>query len=156
MLGHQLGVAGGERAGAGARLAWPDRALPALLAGTPPAGRLAAVRLIVIPGTVLRWHRDVVRRRWPRRSRRGRSGRPAARRKAGSLVIRLARQNQSWSYRRIHGELAGPGITVAPSTVWQILNNAGIDPAPRRRDPAGPERAHGPEDARTRVTFVPR
>ena len=47
-------------------------------------------------------------------------------------MLRLARENESWGYRRIHGELAGLGITVAPSTVWQILKTAGIDPAPRR------------------------
>ena len=47
-------------------------------------------------------------------------------------MLRLARENESWGYRRIHGELAGLGITVAPSTVWKILKNAGISPAPRR------------------------
>ena len=51
------------------------------------------------------------------------------------MALRLARENESWGYRRIHGELAGLGITVAPSTVWQILKNAGIDPAPRRDGP---------------------
>ena len=51
------------------------------------------------------------------------------------MVLRLARENESWGYRRIHGELAGLGITVAPSTNWQILKNAGIDPAPRREGP---------------------
>ena len=51
------------------------------------------------------------------------------------VVLRLARENQSRGYRRIHGELAGPGITVAPSAVWRILKNAGIDPAPRRQGP---------------------
>jgi hypothetical protein len=46
------------------------------------------------------------------------------------VVLRLARENESWGYRRIHGELAGLGIIVAPSTVWQILKDAGIDPVP--------------------------
>ena len=55
------------------------------------------------------------------------------------MVLRLARENESWGYRRIHGELAGLGITVAPSTVWQILKTAGIDPAPRRNGPGWPE-----------------
>jgi putative transposase len=113
-------------------LTWPDRAWLALLAGTLPVDRLAAMRLIVTPGTVLRWHRDILRRRWARRSRRGRSGRPPVRRNVRSVVLRLARENESWGYRRIHGELAGLGITVAASTVWQILKSAGIDPAPRR------------------------
>jgi putative transposase len=96
---------------------------------------LTGLRLIVTPGTILRWHRDIVRRRWARRSGQGRSGRPATHRKVRSLVLRLARENESWGYRRIHGELAGLGVTVAPSTVWQILKRAGIDPAPRRDGP---------------------
>src|SRR5216684_8796153 len=135
MLRHQFAVAGRERPGVRARLTWPDRALLALLAGTLPIARLAAMRLIVTPGTILRWHRDIVRRRWSRRSRQGRSGRPATHRKVRSVVLRLARENESWGYRRIHGELAGLGVTVAPSTVWQILKNAGMDPAPRRDGP---------------------
>jgi hypothetical protein len=55
------------------------------------------------------------------------------------VVLRLARENESWGYRRIHGELAGLGVTVAPSTVWQILKNVGIDPAPRREGPGWAE-----------------
>ena len=47
-------------------------------------------------------------------------------------MLRLARENSSWGYRRIHGELAAPGIRVAPSTVREILTAAGIDPTPRR------------------------
>jgi hypothetical protein len=49
------------------------------------------------------------------------------------LVLRLAAENSSWGYRRIHGELAGLGYQIAASTVWSILKQAGIDPAPRRR-----------------------
>ena len=126
MLRHQLAVALRERPRAPARLTWPDRAWLAILAETLPTGRLAGMRLIVTPATVLRWHRDIVRRRWARLSR---SGRPATHRKVRSVVLRLARENEAWGYRRIHGELAGLGITVAPSTVWQILKNDGIDPA---------------------------
>ncbi|HLI38583.1 MAG TPA: hypothetical protein VKV80_14760 [Streptosporangiaceae bacterium] len=103
MLRRQLAVAVRERPRARSRLTWPDRAWLALLAGTLPAERLAAMRLIVTPGTILRWHRDIVRRRWDRRSRRGRSGRPPTRRKIRSEVLRLARENESWGYRRIHG-----------------------------------------------------
>jgi transposase len=97
------------------------------------------MRLIVTPGTIVRWHRDIVRRRWARRSRRGRSGRPTTHRKVRSAVLRLARENESWGYRRIHGELAGLGIRVAPSTVWQILKDAGVSPAPRRDGPGWAE-----------------
>jgi len=139
MLRHQLAVALRERPRAHSRLTWPDRAWLALLAGTLPADGLAAMRLIVTPGTILRWHRDIVRRRWARLSRRGRSGRPPVRRNVRSVVLRLARENESWGYRRVHGELAVLGIRVAPSTVWRILRDAGIDPAPRRDGPGWAE-----------------
>jgi hypothetical protein len=77
MLRHQLSVALRERPRAHSRLTWPDRAWLAPLAGTLPADRPAAMRLIVTPGTVLRWHRDILRRRWARRCR---PGRPPVRR----------------------------------------------------------------------------
>src|ERR1022692_3277853 len=73
MLRHQLAVAERERPRAHPRLTWPDGAWLARLAGTVPAERLAAMRLIVTPGTILRWHRDIARRRSGRHSRRGRS-----------------------------------------------------------------------------------
>jgi putative transposase len=111
----------------------------ALLAETVPPDRLATMRLIVTPGKILRRQRDIVRRRWARVSRRGRSGRPATHRKVRSVVLRLAQENESWGYRRIHGELAGLGITVAPSTVWQILKSAAINRAPRRDGPSWAE-----------------
>ena len=96
MLRHQLAVAERERPRAhSSRLSWPDRAWLALLAGTVPAERLAAMQLIVTPGTILRWHRNIVRRRWARLSRRGRSGRPATHRKVRSAVLRLARENRA-------------------------------------------------------------
>ena len=97
------------------------------------------MRLIVTPGTIVRWHRDIVRRRRARLSRQGRSGHPATHRNIRSVVLRLARENPAWGYRRIHGELAGHGITVAPSTVWRILKSAGIEPAPRRDSPGWAE-----------------
>ncbi len=70
---------------------------------------------------------------------RGKSGRPATRRNVRALVLRLARENPGWGYRRIQGELAGLGVKVAASTVWEILKKAGIDPAPRRTGPAWPQ-----------------
>ena len=90
MLRHQLAVAQRERPQAQSRLTWPDRAWLALLAGTLPIERLAAMRLIVTPGTILRWHREILRRRWARLSRRSRSGRPPVRRDVRSVVLRLA------------------------------------------------------------------
>jgi putative transposase len=90
------------------------------------------------PDTILRWHRGIVRRRWAARSKRGRTGRPATRRNIKALVLRLAREDPSWGYRRIHGELAGLGVKIAASTLWEILNKAGMDPAPRRTAPTWP------------------
>ena len=73
------------------------------------------------------------------RSKRGKTGRPATRRNIRSLVLRLARENPGWGYRRIYGELAGLAAQAAASTVWEILKNAGIDPAPRRSGLAWPQ-----------------
>jgi len=92
MLRHQLAVAQRERPRVHARLTWPDRAWLALLAGTLPFAHLAGMRLIVTPGTIVRWHRDIVCRRWARMSRQSRSGRPATRRNVRSVVLRLARE----------------------------------------------------------------
>jgi transposase len=102
------------------------------------------MRLIVTPATILRWHRDIVRRRWARLSRRGRPGRPPTHRNVRSAVLRLARENESWGYRRVHGELAALGTTVAPSAVWQILKDAGTDPAPGRDGPGWAESLRSP------------
>jgi putative transposase len=101
----------------------------------PPARAAAAGH----PGTIVRWHRDIVRRRWAARCIRGKAGRPATRRNIRALVLRLARENPDWGYRRIHGELAGLGAEIAASTVWEILKKAGIHPTPRRADPTWPQ-----------------
>jgi len=118
---------------------WADRALLAALLGVIPQARRQGLRLLVTPDTILRWHRDIVRRRWAARSMRGKTGRPATRRNITALVLRLAGENPGWGYRRIHGELAGLGVKVAASTVWEILKRAGIDPAPRRSGLAWPQ-----------------
>jgi len=100
-----------------------------------PKTRRHGLRLLVSPDTILRWHRDIVGRRWAARSIRGKTGRPATRRNIRALVLRLARENPGWGYRRIHGELAGLGVRISASTVWEILKKAGIDPVPRRTGP---------------------
>jgi putative transposase len=79
--------------------------------------------------SLLRWHRRLVANHWTYLHRRGR---PTAIAETRRLIIRLARENPTWGYRRIHGELARLGIHVAASTVWAILKHAGIDPAPGR------------------------
>jgi transposase InsO family protein len=105
--------------------------LAALLAPLARA-TLRRLRLLVSPDTVLRWHRDLVKRRHARASTRGRPGRPRTVASIRRLILRLATDNPSWGYRRIHGELALLGITIAASTVWKILKTEGIDPAPHR------------------------
>jgi transposase InsO family protein len=134
LLRHQLALVQrqlGERVRP--KASWADRALIAFLLGLIPKARHSGLRLIVTPGTILRWRRDLLRRRWAAKSRP--KGRPATRRNIKALVLRMAKENESWGYRRIAGELAGLGIPVAPSTVWAILKKAGIDPAPRRNGP---------------------
>jgi putative transposase len=84
------------------------------------------------PDTVLRWHRDLVARRHAAVSGSKRPGRPRTVRSVRAMVLRLARENPNWGYRRLHGELLVLGVKVAASTVWEILHEAGIDPAPER------------------------
>ncbi|MEO6089590.1 MAG: integrase core domain-containing protein [Umezawaea sp.] len=88
----------------------------------------------VTPGTLLAWHRRLVARKWDCAARR-RTGRPPTRVAIKSLVPRLARENPRWGHRRIQGELARLGHRIAHSTVWRILHDADIDPAPRRTGP---------------------
>ena len=133
-LRHQLAVLQ-RRQPRRPKLNWADRAFLAALLGVIPKARRHGLRLVVTPGTILRWHRDIVRRRWAAQSMRAKTGRPATRPNIKALVLRLARENPGWGYRRIHGELAGLGVNVAALTAWQILKNAGIDPAPRRTAP---------------------
>jgi len=134
ILRHQLAVLQ-RRQPRRPKLNWADRALLAALLGVIPKARRHGLRLLVTPDTILRWHGDIVGRRWANRSKRGRTGRPATPRNIKALVLRLARENTEWGYRRIHGEVAGLGVKVAASTVWEILKTNGIDPAPRRSGP---------------------
>ena len=128
ILRHQVAVL--RRQVKAPRLSGADRAVLVALARLLPGSHLRTLRLIVSPRTLLRWHADLVRRRWiyPRRA----PGRPRAASAVRELVLEMARDNPGWGYRRIHGELAGLGHKVAPSTVWKALKDAGIDPAPRR------------------------
>src|SRR5208282_5685431 len=127
ILRHQLAVLQ-RRQPRHPHLTWADRALIAALLGVIPKARRRGLRLLVTPDTILRWHRDIIRRRWAARSAQARTGRPATRRNIQALVRRLARENPDWGYRRIHGELAGLGVSIAAATVWEILKASGIDP----------------------------
>jgi len=84
----------------------------------------------VASATLLRWHRELVRRRWTYSQRR--SGRPPTGRVLRELVLRLARENPAWGYQRIAGELLKLGFRLSPSTVRRLLASAGLEPAPRR------------------------
>ena len=109
-------------------MSWLDRAVLSALSRLLPAP-LRQLRL-VSPRTLLRWHHQLVARRWTYPHRR--PGRPPTTAPIRALVLRIARENPRWGYRRIHGELVGLGHTLAASTVWKIMKNAGLDPAPRR------------------------
>src|SRR6266516_3573419 len=146
ILRHQLAILQ-RRQPRQPKLNWADRALVAALLSVIPKVRRRGLRLLVTPDTIVRWHRDIIRRRWAVRSMRGRSGRPATGRNIKALVLRLARENPGWGYRRIHGELAGLGVQVSASTVWEILKKAGIDPAPRRTGPTWPQFLRSQADA---------
>jgi putative transposase len=93
--------------------------------------------LLVTPATLLRWHRQLVARRWATEP--VRPDRPAIPAGLRALVVRLASENPAWGYRRIHGELAGLGYRIGASTVWTILHGLGIDPSPRRAGPSWSE-----------------
>jgi putative transposase len=108
-----------------------DRAVLAGLSRLLPRVRWAA--FVVTPATLLRWHRNLVARRWTYPTRR--SGRPPVTAELKELVLRLARDNPTWGCRRIQGELVGLGYRIAPSTIWAILTKAGAGPAPRRAGP---------------------
>jgi putative transposase len=111
------------------RPSWPDRAVLSALARLLPKQRRR--HRFVTPETLLRWHRQLLKRHWTKPHRP--PGRPAIPTQLRQLILRMAAENPTWGYRRIHGELTRLGYTVAPSTVWLLLNNrAGIDPAPRR------------------------
>jgi putative transposase len=132
VLRHQITILERQLDNTRPRFSPTDRAFLAALLHRLPTEVLRRFRLPVRPETVLRWHRDLLARRHTARSRPKRLGRPRTVRSIRLLVLRLARENPTWGYRRIHGELLVLGITVAASTVWQILQDAGVDPAPNR------------------------
>jgi transposase InsO family protein len=132
MLRHQVLVL--RRQVRNPRWSWADRAVfSSLSRWLSKAGRRRAC-LLVSPRTVLRWHAELVKRRWTFRRRR--PGRPPVVAGIRALVLEMARDNPTWGYRRICGELTGLGHVMAPSTVWKILKDAGIDPCPLRAGPS--------------------
>jgi transposase len=129
VLRHQLEVL--RRQVERPRLRSSDRALLAAASRLLPPRRRHG--LLVTPQTLLRWHRELVRRRWTyARARPGRLSIDAEKRE---LVLRLAHENPRWGYQRIAGELKKLGVAVSPSTVRRLLVSAGLGPAPRRAGP---------------------
>jgi putative transposase len=110
-----------------------DRAWFALLTRFIPRRHWAEV-FPVTPATLLAWHRRLAARKYDT-SKRRRPGRPPTARSIAWLTPRLADEDPLWGYRRIGGELTKPGLRIAPSTIYEILRAAGIDPAPRRNGP---------------------
>jgi putative transposase len=126
VLRHELAIL--RRQPLRARLRPVDRAILAALARALP--RSAWTGLSVRPATLLRWHRQLVRRRWTYPHRR--TGRPPLDGRVERLVVRLARENPAWGYRRIVGELQSLGISVSATSVRTILLSHGLPPAPQR------------------------
>ena len=120
-LRHQLTVLQRQIGDQRARLGPEDRAFLAALLSGLPRQTVRRIWVLVSPDTVLRWHRDLIRHQQARASARRRPGRPRTVVSIHRLVLRLARENPSWGYRRIRGVFAVLGIRVAPSTVWEIV-----------------------------------
>ena len=122
ILRHQLVVLQRRQPGRPG-LNWADRALLAILLGVLPKARRQGLRLLVTPDTILRWHRDIVRRRWAARSMRGKTGRPATRRNIKTLVLRLAHRGSNYT-AAFDAVLAGAGIRTVLCNVRTPRMNA--------------------------------
>jgi putative transposase len=94
---------------------------------------LEEISPIVTPDTLLRWHRELVARKWDYSQQRQKLGRPPVAQEIVELVLRMAEENPSWGYDRIQGAVANLGHKISDSTVANILGQHGIDPAPERK-----------------------
>jgi transposase len=126
VLRHELALL--RRQARQPRLTRADRALLAALSRTLP--RVAWARFPVKPETLLRWHRQLVARRWTYAHRK--AGRPPLESSRRTLILRLGRENPHWGYKRIAGELRAVGVSVSATSVRKVLLEAGLQPAPER------------------------
>lgn len=126
VLRHQLAVL--KRQNPRPKLSRRDRMMLAALAGLVSRERWEG--FVVKPATILRWHRELVRRKWTYKHKR--TGRPPLDPALVSLIIQIAKQNPRWGAIRIKGELKGLGYMVGVTTIRMILRRSGVGPAPRR------------------------
>ena len=133
VLRHQLRVLSRDRR---LPLRRRDRILLAAASGLLPCNRWRSFP--VTPQTVLRWHRELVRRKWTCKGKR-RAGRPRIGKEEAALVLRLAGENPRWGYRRIQGELKKLGVSISASSICSLLRRHGLPPAPRRDGPSWKE-----------------
>jgi transposase len=129
-----------------------DRVWFAALARLLPRRRWAEI-FPVRPTMLLAWHRKLAATKYDTSMRR-KPGRPPTVPSIARLAVRLAKENPLWGYRRIQGELTKLGLAVAPSTVWEILHAAGIDPAPRRPGPTWRQFLHAQAAGILAVDFL--
>ena len=94
---------------------------------------LRGLATIVTPDTILRWHRELVAKKWDYSHRRKKVGRPRTKQEVAELIVRMAKENPTWGYDHIQGALKNLGITLCDTTVGNILREHGIEPAPERQ-----------------------
>src|SRR5665811_181759 len=130
VLRHQLRVL--RRKTGPPKLRFIDRVLLAVASRSIPRDRWSC--FMVTPATLIRWHRELVRKKWTY-GKTGQPGRPPIDPEVRELVLKIARENPRWGCVRIEGELAKLGIRVSATTIRTLLRTARLGPAPRRTGP---------------------
>ena len=150
VLRHEVKVL--QRQAKHPRLHRLDRILLAAASLAMPRDRRSS--FVVRPETLLRWHRELIRKKWTYK-RSGRPGRPPIEPGVRDLIVRLGRENPRWGYQRIRGELMKLEIRVSATTVRTILLRHGLHPAPRRAGPTWTEFLRSQAGGSSRPTSSP-